>query len=57
MQQNINLLNDQYSVELRSENEILIVTNSQQEIATNTTFLVKSGAQMYQFTAAGGLEE
>ncbi|AZA53980.1 ABC transporter ATP-binding protein [Chryseobacterium sp. G0201] len=51
------LLKDQYSVELKSETEILIVTNSQQEIATITTLLVKSGAKIYQIVAAGGLEE
>ncbi|MEG1475822.1 MAG: ABC transporter ATP-binding protein [Longicatena sp.] len=53
----ISLLKNQYSVELKSENEILIVTNSQEEIASITTLLVKADAQIYQITAAGGLEE
>jgi ABC-2 type transport system ATP-binding protein len=53
----IDLLNEHYLTELKSENEISIVTNSQHEIASINTLLVKNGAQIYQIAAAGGLEE
>lgn len=51
------ILKAHYEVELKSENELSVVTNSQQEIAAINTLLVKNGAQIYQIAAAGGLEE
>jgi ABC-type multidrug transport system ATPase subunit len=51
------ILKTKYETELKSENEIAIVTNSQMEIAAINTLLVNSGAQIFQISAAGGLEE
>lgn len=52
-----NVLKNQYETELKSETEISVVTNSQMEIAAINTLLVNNGAQIYQISAAGGLEE
>ena len=53
----IKILNTQYDVELKSETEISVVTNSQKEIAHINTLLVKNGAEIFQISPAGGLEE
>ena len=53
----IKILNTQYDVELKSETEISVVTNSQNEIAHINTLLVKNGAEIFQISPAGGLEE
>ena len=53
----IKMLNTQYDVELKSETEISVVTNSQKEIAHINTLLVKNGAEIFQISPAGGLEE
>ena len=53
----IKILNTQYDVELKSETEISVVTDSQKEIAHINTLLVKNGAEIFQISPAGGLEE
>lgn len=45
------------NAELKSENEISIITNSQEDIARINKTLVEKGAHIYQISPAGGLEE
>lgn len=45
------------NAELKNENEITVITNSQEDIAKINKILVEKGAQIYQISPAGGLEE
>ena len=45
------------NAELKGENEISIITNSQEDIARINRILVEKGAHIYQISPAGGLEE
>ena len=45
------------NAELKGENEISIITNSQEDIARINKTLVEKGAHIYQISPAGGLEE
>lgn len=53
----LEILKTHYTVELVSETEISVVTNSQSEIANINSILVKAGAEIFQISPAGGLEE
>lgn len=53
----VEILNASYKIEVKSEEELSVITNSQQDIATINNLLVKNGAQVYQIFPAGGLEE
>lgn len=53
----LEVLKTHYTVELVSETEISVVTNSQSEIANINSILVKAGAEIFQISPAGGLEE
>lgn len=45
------------NAELKNKNEITVITNSQEDIAKINKILVEKGAQIYQISPAGGLEE
>lgn len=45
------------NAELKSDQEISVITNSQEDIAKINRILVEKGAQIYQISPAGGLEE
>ncbi|WP_426478091.1 ABC transporter ATP-binding protein [Chryseobacterium sp. CBSDS_008] len=51
------LLKEKYNVNILSETEITVVPHSQNEIADINTLLVKEGAQIFQISPMGGLEE
>lgn len=45
------------NAELKTDNEISVITNSQEDIAKINRILVEKGANIYQISPAGGLEE
>lgn len=51
------LLAENYQVEFNNETDCEIVTSSPQQIAEINKILVNNGAQIYQISPAGGLEE
>ena len=51
------LLAENYQVEFKNETDCEIVTSSPQQIAEINKILVNNGAQIYQISPAGGLEE
>ncbi len=51
------LFSPEKEVQLKSENEITLLTNSADEIAAINKKLVEAGAEVYEIIAAGGLEE
>lgn len=51
------LLLENYQVDFRNETDCEIVTNSPHQIAEINKILVTNGAEIYQISPAGGLEE
>lgn len=51
------ILETHYAVELESDGTLSVTTSSSQDIASINKLLVKSGAEIYQISPAGGLEE
>lgn len=45
------------NAELKTDNEISVITNSQEDIAKINRILVEKGANIFQISPAGGLEE
>lgn len=45
------------NAELKNDNEISVITNSQEDIAKINRILVEKGANIFQISPAGGLEE
>ena len=51
------ILTENYQVEFKNDNDCEIVTSSPQQISEINKILVNNGAEIYQISPAGGLEE
>ena len=51
------ILTENYQVEFKNDNDCEIVTSSPQQISEINKLLVNNGAEIYQISPAGGLEE